>query len=117
MEASPPTASEGGTDAPLAVPERPPIQDQLASDRTSSVPLNKEPTSDNEGDSIAPDRLFGASEKSPRRSEPPHAPYLREQRGRAEHVSAPVCQAGSESGLEQGNLPRLRNLRVLRRGD
>src|SRR5829696_6545223 len=95
MEASPPPPSEGGTDAPLAVPERPPpMQDQLASEPTSSVPLNKGSTSNNEGDSMAPDRLFGASEKSSR-PEPPKAPDLSEQRKRMEQASTPLSQASS----------------------
>jgi DNA mismatch repair ATPase MutL len=86
MDISSPPTSEGAANTPLAVPERPPMEDQLASETTSSVPL-KEPTSDNGSDSVAPDRLFGASEKSPR-SEPPKAPVLSEQHERVEQTSA-----------------------------
>ena len=108
MDTSPPPASEGAADTPLAVPERPPMEDQRASETTSSVPLNKGSTSNNEGDSIAPDRLFEASEKSPRRSEPPKAPDLSEQRKRIEQASTPLTQGTSQSRVERGDLPRLR---------
>jgi len=115
MDASPPPASEGAADAPLAVPERPPpMQDHLASETTSSVPL-KGSTSNNEGDSMAPDRLFGASEKSPS-SDPPKAPDLSEQRKHAEQASTPLTQASSPapaSRVERGDLPSLRDLRVV----
>src|SRR5215211_2097486 len=113
MDASPPPASEGAADAPLALPERPPpMQDQLASESTSSVP-SKGPTSTNEGDSMAPDRLFAASEKSPS-SDPPKAPGLSEQHKRIEQASAPLSQASSTaSRVERGDLPSLRDLRVV----
>src|SRR5215211_4910918 len=114
MDISSRPTSEGSTDTPLAVPERPPpMQDQLASETTSSVPLNKGSTSNNEGDSNAPDHLFGASEKSSR-PEPPKAPDLSEQRKRMEQASTPLSQASSPaSRVERGDLPSLRDLRVV----
>ena len=114
MDISSPPTSEGGTDTPLAVPERPPTQDQLTPESTSSVPLNKGSTGgNNEGDSMAPDRLFAASEKSPR-LEPPKAPDLSEQRKHTGQASTPLYQASSPaSRVERGDLPSLRDLRVV----
>src|SRR5215211_6915625 len=115
MDISSRPTSEGSTDTPLAVPERPPpTKDQLASETTSSVPLNKGSTGgNNEGDSMAPDRLFGASEKSPS-SEPPKAPDLSEQRKQAEQASTPLSQTSSPaSRVERGDLPSLRDRRVV----
>src|SRR5215203_7077736 len=115
MDISPPPAREGTADAPLAIPERPPMQNQLASETTSSVPLNKGSISTNEGGSIAPERLFAASEKSPS-SDPPKAPDLSEQRKHAEQASTPLTQASSPapaSRVERGDLPSLRDLRVV----
>jgi DNA mismatch repair protein MutL len=114
MDISSRPTSEGGTDTPLAVPERPPTQDQLTRESTSSVPLNKGSTGgNNEGDSMAPDRLFAASEKSPS-SDPPKAPDLSEQRKHTEQASTPLSQASSPaSKVERGDLPRLRDLRVV----
>src|SRR5215212_2333810 len=62
---------------------------------------------------MAPDRLFGASEKSPR-SDPPKAPDLAEQRKHTEQASTPLTQASSPaSRVERGDLPSLRDLRVV----
>jgi DNA mismatch repair protein MutL len=62
---------------------------------------------------MAPDRLFAASEKSTS-SEPPKAPDLSEQRKHAEQASTPLSQASSPaSRVERGDLPRLRDLRVV----
>ncbi len=67
--------SEGAGDVPLTVPERPLAEDHPAREATSTIPpVRSSASNDNEGDSIAPDRLFGASE-SPR-SNPPKAPDL-----------------------------------------
>src|SRR5215216_4934766 len=63
MDISSPPTSEGGTDTPLAVPERPHVEDQPAREATSPIPpVRRSASNDNEGDSIAPDRLFGGSE-------------------------------------------------------
>jgi DNA mismatch repair protein MutL len=113
MDISSPSASEGAADTPLAVPERPSTQDQLTPESTSSVSLNKGSSGgNNEGDSIAPERLFAASEKSPS-SDPPKAPDLSEQRKHAEQASTPLSQASSQTRVERGDLPSLRDLRVV----
>src|SRR5215218_6198832 len=115
MDISSRPTSEGGTDTPLAVPERPPAEDHPVREATSPIPpVRRSASNDNEGDTIAPERLFGASEKSPRRSEPPKAPDLSEQRKRMEQASTPHSQASSPaSRVERGDLPSLRDLRVV----
>jgi DNA mismatch repair protein MutL len=67
--------------------------------------------SNDESGSTSPDRLFGASESS--RSDPPKTPDLSEQRKRIEQASTPLSQAGSSARVERGDLPRLRDLRVV----
>ncbi len=105
--------SEGDTDdAPLAVPERHPTENRLVSEETSPVPPPKGLATNNEGDSISPERLFEGSTSS-RRSNPPQAPDLSEQRKRIEQASAPLSQANPSPGVERGDLPRLRDLRVV----
>ena len=47
------------------------------------------------------------------RSHAPKAPDLSEQRKRIEEASAPLSRAGSAPGVERGDLPRLRDLRVV----
>ena len=82
------------------------------SETTSPTPPTKRVASNNEGGSASPDRLFEASEKGPR-SGPPKAPDLSEQRKRIEQASTPLSQAGSPARVERGDLPRLRDLRVV----
>ena len=94
-------ASEGGAEVLLAAPQRPPTEDHLASETTSPIPPAERLASNNEGGSASPDRLFGASEKSPR-SDPPKAPDLSEQRKRIEQASTPLSQAGSPARVERG---------------
>jgi DNA mismatch repair protein MutL len=106
-----PPASEGGADAPLAAQERHLTEDHPASETTSPIPPAKGLASNNEGGSISPERLFGASEGS--RSDPPKTPDLSEQRKRIEQASTPLSQAGSSARVERGDLPRLRDLRVV----
>ena len=117
--ASSPPASESAAGTPLTVAERPPIEDHATKDHSTSEttspipPVRRSASSDNEGDSIAPDRLFGASEKSPK-SEPPQTTELSEQRERMEQASTPLSQASSPaSRVERGDLPSLRDLRVV----
>ena len=112
MDASAPPTSEDGTDAPLALPERTPTEDHPGSKTSTPTPPAERLPSPKEGDSIAPDRLFGASEN--RSSEPPKAPGLSEQRERMEQTPTPLTQASSPaSRVERGDLPRLRDLRVV----
>src|SRR5215211_9077452 len=55
MDASPPPVSEGGTDTPLAVPERPLAEDHPVREAASPLPPDtRSASNDNEGDSIAP---------------------------------------------------------------
>jgi DNA mismatch repair protein MutL len=105
-------ASEDAADAPLAAPERHPTEDHPASETTSPIPPARRLASNNEGGSASPDRLFEASEKGPR-SGPPKTPDLSEQRKRIEQASTPPSQAGSPARVERGDLPRLRDLRVV----
>src|SRR5215217_3292997 len=113
MDTSPPPVSEGGTDAPLALPERPLAEDHPTREAASPLPpVRRSASNDNESDSMAPDRLFGASEKSPN-SEPPKAADLSEQRKHTEQASTPFSQGTSHSRVERGDLPRLRDLRVV----
>jgi DNA mismatch repair protein MutL len=105
-------ASEGVADAPLAAPERHPTEDHPASETPSPTPPVKRLASNNEGGSASPDRLFEASEKGPR-SDPPKTPDLSEQRKRIEQASTSPSQAGSPARVERGDLPRLRDLRVV----
>ncbi len=109
-DSSLPTASEGDTDVPLAARERHPTQNYPASETLSFIPADKKSTNTNEGDSL-PDSLFGTS-KSPG-ADLPRASDLSEQRRRIEDASAPLSRVGSAPGVERGELPRLRGLRVV----
>ena len=109
-DSSLPTASEGDTDVPLAARERHPTQNYPASETLSFIPADKKSTNTNEDDSL-PDSLFGTS-KSPG-ADLPRAPDLSEQRRRIEEASAPLSRVGSPAGVERGELPRLRDLRVV----
>jgi DNA mismatch repair protein MutL len=106
-------ASEGVADAPLAAPKRYTTEDHPASETTSPIPPAKRVASDNGGGSASPDRLFESSEKSSRSDPPKAAPDLSEQRPRIEQASTPPSQAGSQARVERGDLPRLRDLRVV----
>jgi DNA mismatch repair protein MutL len=95
----------------LAARERHPTEDHLASETPSSIPPGKKLTSNNEGGSGLPDSLFGASKSSG--SDPSKVPDLSEQRERIEQASAPLSRVGSAAGVERGDVPRLRDLRVV----
>jgi DNA mismatch repair protein MutL len=109
--ASSPPASESGTDAPLAAPEGRPTEDHPVRGATSPISSARRSVSNDEGNSVLPDSLFGASEGS--RSDPPRAPDLSEQRKRIEEASVPLSRVGPAAGVERGGLPRLRDLRVV----
>jgi DNA mismatch repair protein MutL len=68
-------------------------------------------TSNDDGNSASPDRLFEAS--SPKVSDPPKGPDPSERPQRTEQASAPLYRAGSPTGVERGALPRLGDLRVV----
>src|ERR687897_495796 len=106
-----PPATESGFEAPLAEPERPPTEKHPANETPAPVPTARRSARNKEGGSTSSESLFGTSEAS--RSHPPKAPDLSEQRKRIEEASAPLSRAGSTTGVERGDLPRLRDLRVV----
>ena len=106
-----PPATESGFEAPLAEPERPPTEKHPANETPAPVPTARRSARNKEGGPTSSDSLFGTSEAS--RSHPPKAPDLSEQRKRIEEVSAPLSRVGSAPGVERGDLPRLRDLRVV----
>ena len=108
---SPPPASVGGKDAPLAAREHRPAERQSADGTHPSVPSGKKVTNTNGGASVSSESHFGTP-KAPG-YHPPKAPDLSEQRGRIQQASAPLSRAGSAAGVERGSLPRLRDLRVV----
>ena len=111
-DSSLPTASESGIEAPVAAPRPHPTEDHPAGGATSPMSPARRSASDNEGGSDVPDSLFGAS-KSSRSDSSREAPDLPEQRRRIEEASAPLSRVGSAPGVERGELPRLRDLRVV----
>jgi DNA mismatch repair protein MutL len=106
-----PPATESGAEAPLAEPERRPTENYPANATPAPVPTARRLAGNEEGGSISSDSLFGASKSS--RSHPPKAPDLSAQRKRLQQASAPLSRAGSTAGVERGDLPRLRDLRVV----
>src|SRR5215210_4234582 len=98
-------------EAPLAEPERRPTEEHPANETPAPVPTARRLAGNKEGGSISSDSLFGASKDS--RSHPPKAPDLSEQRKRIEETSAPLSRVGPTPGVERGDLPRLRDLRVV----
>ena len=111
-DSSLPTASESGIEAPVAAPKPHPTEDHPAGGATSPISPARRSASDNEGGSGVPDSLFGAS-KSSRSDSSKEAPDLSEERRRIEEASAPLSRVGSAAGMERGELPRLRDLRVV----
>jgi DNA mismatch repair protein MutL len=111
---SSPHASEGdAAGAPTtAVPESYPTENRLASEKPSPVPSPERSAGNDEGGSISPHRLFEASENL-RRSNPPKAPDLSEQHKYIEQDSTLPSRPDSSARVERGDLPRLRDLRVV----
>jgi len=119
-----PTATEHGTaGAPTttAVPESHPTGNSLASEEPLPVPPTERPATTNDagGNSTSPTRLFEASE-SPRvydlpkpPPDPPTMPTPSEQHERIEQAAAPPSRPDSSASVERGDLPRLRDLRVV----
>ena len=104
--------TEGGAGAPSAAPEHHPIEDRSVSETTPPIPSARKSPTTNKGGSSSPDRLFEASNKS-YSSDPSKTPDLSGQRKRIEQASAPFSQARSSAKVERGDLPRLRDLRVV----
>lgn len=110
-DSSLPLASESGIDARLPAREHHPAENHPANETHPSIPPSNKVTNTNEGASMLPDSLFGTSKCA--RSDPPRAPDLSEQLKRMAEASAPLSRAGSTAGVERGDLPRLRDLRVV----
>jgi DNA mismatch repair protein MutL len=110
-DSSLPRVSESGIEAPVAAPRPHPAEDHPVGGATSPMSPARRSATNNEGDSL-PDSLFGTSKGS--RSDPSkEAPNLSEERRRIEEASAPLSRVGSAPGVERGELPRLRDLRVV----
>jgi DNA mismatch repair protein MutL len=105
------SASEDTADAPVAARQRHPTEDHPAGGVTSPVSPARRSASNDEGGSGPPYSLLGASKDSG--SAPPRAPDLSEERKRLQQASAPLSRVGSAGGVERGDLPRLRDLRVV----
>jgi DNA mismatch repair protein MutL len=107
-------SSEGdGTDTPLAAPERPPSEGRQANEAPSLMPPSRRSASNNGGASISSDSLFEASE-SPSISDPKVDDTSEQQHSkRMEEAFTPLSRAGSSARVERGELPRLRDLRVV----
>jgi DNA mismatch repair protein MutL len=106
-----PPASEGAADAPAAAPKRHLTEDNRASETTSPAPPARRMATNKKGGSGLPDSLFGASKASG--SDPSRAPDLLEQRKRIQQASTPLSRDSSAASVERGDLPRLRDLRVV----
>ena len=104
---------EGGADVPSTLPQGHPAEDYPASEAAPTIaPPTHAPASTDGGVSISSDQLFQASE-NPRRSDPPEAPDPSEQHKRTEQAPAPPSRPNSQAGVKRGDLPRLRDLRVV----
>jgi len=110
-DATLPPATESGYEAPLAEPERPPPENHPVNETPASVPSARRSAGNKQGGSISSESLFGTSKDF--RSQSPKVPNLSEQRKRLEEASAPLSRASSATGVERGDLPRLRDLRVV----
>ena len=115
----PPATEDGGARAPMVVSESYPTENPPASEEPLPVPLPPEEVAANsdKGGSVSPDRLLGSSANS-RRLDPstPNAPDPSEQQERfIEQASASLLSraAGSPAEVERGDLPRLKDLRVV----
>jgi DNA mismatch repair protein MutL len=87
------------------------MEDHPVSETTSPIPSARRVATNDEGGSISPERLFEASKSYS--SDSPKAPDLSEQRKRIQQASAPLSRSGSPAGVERGDLPRRRDLRVV----
>jgi DNA mismatch repair protein MutL len=96
-------------DEPLAAPEPPLKEDNLAGEAAPLIPPTDALATNNGSGSSSPDRLFEAS-SSPT-SDLPKAPDLLGQCN--EQASASLSRTGFPTGVERGDLPRLRDLRVV----
>jgi DNA mismatch repair protein MutL len=102
---------EGAADVPVAARQRHPTEDHPAGGVTAPISPARRSASNDEGGSGLSDSLFGASKSSG--VAPPRVPDLSEERKRLQQASAPLSRVGSAVGVERGDLPRLRDLRVV----
>jgi DNA mismatch repair protein MutL len=109
---SQPTGEGGATDAPSTAPERHPAEERAPSGESSPIPPDEGLASNNGRDAVSPNRLFETS-GNPHMSVPPKAPDFSEHHKSIEQPSAPLTQPDSSAGVERGDLPRLRDLRVV----
>jgi DNA mismatch repair protein MutL len=110
----PPVTGGGAADAPMAVRESNPAENRPASEESFPVPPPEVVASNYKDDSISPDSLFDSS-ANPRRSDLSKAPDPSEQRERSVEQSSAASRPRpySPAGVERGDLPRLRDLRVV----
>jgi DNA mismatch repair ATPase MutL len=106
-----PPVSESGTDAPLTVREPSPKENYPAGGATLPKHFARLSGSNDERASSLADNLFGASKGSGAGLQ--GAPDLSEQRKRIGEASAPLSRVGSATVVERGDLPRLKDLRVV----
>jgi len=111
---SPPVSEGGAVAAPSSVPEHRAAGNYAASKTAPPIPPpSQAPTSTDGGVSISSDRLFGASENAGK-SDSPEASDTSEQHKRIEQAATPLSrEAHSPARVERGDLPRLRDLRVV----
>ena len=106
---------EGGAAAIPSTVIKPPTEEHPASETAPPVPPPYEgPASSNDdrGGSISPGSLFESSQ-NPKASNPPKAPDLPEQRDRTTQDPVQHSRTRDTAGVERGDLPRLRDLRVV----
>ena len=109
----PPATEEGAADTPtVAVPESHSTEGRPASEEPLPVPPPEVAASNEKGGLVSSDSLFSASE-SPRAFDSPKAPVPSEQHKSIEQTPAPPSRPDSSSRVERGDLPRLRDLRVV----
>jgi DNA mismatch repair protein MutL len=114
--ASAPVAKEDYTAAGAptrAVPMSHSRDDHLGSEEPLPVPPEEPSSKDDDGsDSISPDSLFSAPE-SPKASDPSKSAAPSEQREYIAQAPTPPSRSDSSDRVERGDLPRLRDLRVV----
>ena len=110
-------ARESSPDIPSAASESHPIESSLASEKPSSgiSPARRSVSTDNGDDSGSLEHLFEVPESPTRRSHPSKVAGPSKQReGVVKEASAtPPSRDASVAGVERGDLPRLRDLRVV----
>jgi DNA mismatch repair protein MutL len=112
-----PVAREGGTTAGAptrAVPQSPPTENPLMDKEPLPVSPPEGPASKNDdgSGSVSTDSLFSASE-SPKVCDPTKSPAPSEQRGYTARPPTPTSRPESSDRVERGDLPRLKDLRVV----